>query len=289
MNVQLLQAQISQITGSEIRQIVPLSGGMIGEVYRIDLTDGRRIVAKTGTPDARLSIEGYMLNYLAQQSRLPVPQVLYSKDTLLLMSWIEGESHVGASEQHHAAELLADLHAVTQPQFGLERDTLIGPLKQPNPLTDSWIDFFRDQRLLYMAHIACQDGPLPQSILKRIEKLAASLERWLNEPQHPSLIHGDIWTTNILTQHGRITAFIDPAIYYAHAEIELAYTTLFGTLGRTFSSPFFDRYHQLRPIEPGFFEERRHLYNLYPLLVHVRLFGGHYVNAVDEVLRNFGF
>jgi fructosamine-3-kinase len=262
---------------------------MIGEVYRVDLSDGRTVVAKTGTSEAKLSIEGYMLKYLAENSQLPVPQVLHSVDTLLLMSWIEGESHLGVSEQQHAADLLADLHTVTMPQFGLERDTLIGPLHQPNPVTDSWINFFRDHRLLYMAHIAYQHGSLPQPVLGRIERLSAKLEQWLLEPDQPSLIHGDIWTTNLLTQNGQITAFIDPAIYYGHAEIELAYTTLFGTLGQTFSSPFFDRYTQRRLIEPGFFEERRYLYNLYPLLVHVRLFGQHYVNSVDDTLRKFGF
>ncbi len=79
--------------------------------------------------------------------------------------------------------------------------------------------------------------------------------------------------------------FVDPAIYYAHPEIELAFTTLFGT----FERPFFDRYHELRPIAPGFFEERRDIYNLYPLLVHVRLFGGSYVSSVERTLRQFGY
>lgn len=264
---------------------------MIGDVYQIDLADGRKVVAKVADSEAAsLRIEGYMLRYLGEHSQLPVPDVLYdADDTLLLMTYIEGQSQLGDAEQQHAAELLADLHNLTQPQYGLERDTLIGPLPQPNPPSDSWIDFFRDHRLLYMARLAHADGPLPADFLTRIEKLSTRLDNWLFEPEQPSLIHGDIWTTNVLTRQGRITGFIDPAIYYAHAEIELAYTTLFGTFGRTFNSAFFHHYHTLRPIQPGFFEERRHLYNLYPLLVHVRLFGGSYVNRVDEILHTFGF
>src|SRR5690606_31505376 len=101
----------------------------------------------------------------------------------------------------------------------------------------------------------------------------------------PALIHGDLWTTNILAQDGRITGFLDPAIYYAHPEIELAFSTLFNT----FDAPFFERYRQLRPLEPGFFETRRDIYNLYPLLVHVRLFGGGYVGALERFLRRFGY
>ena len=100
-----------------------------------------------------------------------------------------------------------------------------------------------------------------------------------------SLIHGDVWTTNVLARNGRVTGFIDPAIYYAHAEIELAFTTLFGT----FDEDFLRRYEELRPIAPGFMEVRRDIYNLYPLLVHVRLFGGGYVASVESILHRFGF
>ena len=289
MDNQTLKRQIEEQLHRTATSIRPLSGGMIGQVYRIDLADGKPIVAKAGPPSAKLNIEGYMLRYLGEHSNLPVPEVLYADDMLLLMTLIEGESRLGASEQENAAELLAELHSVTQPRYGLERDTLIGPLHQPNPLYDSWIAFFREHRLRYMAKLAHDDGSLPSDLYKRILTFSDELENWLIEPEHPSLIHGDIWTTNVLTQNGRVTGFIDPAIYYGDAEIELAYTTLFGTFGQTFSSPFFERYTSLRPLADGFFEERRDIYNLYPLLVHVRLFGGGYVSSVDTTLHKYGF
>ena len=262
-----------------------LSGGCVGEVYKVELADGGVIVAKVSeNAAAKLGLEGWMLRYLAEHSGLPVPAVLHSSDALLLMEFIEGESHFGAAAQSHAAELLAELHAIRAPRFGLESDTLIGGLHQPNPWTDSWLDFFRDQRLLYMAGEAIANGRMSQKMLGRIEKFAARLDRWLEEPAHPSLIHGDVWTTNVLAANGRITGFIDPAIYYADPEIELAFTTLFGTFG----DAFFQRYHEIRPLRPGFIEERRDIYNLYPLLVHMRLFGGGYVQSVDGILRRFG-
>ena len=123
------------------------------------------------------------------------------------------------------------------------------------------------------------------AFLSRLERFGGQLDRWLAEPDQPALIHGDVWTTNVLARDGRIVAFIDPAIYFADPEIELAFTTLFGTFGE----PFFKRYAELRPLRPGFLEERRDIYNLYPLLVHVRLFGGSYVHSVDSTLRRFGF
>ena len=266
--------------------IYPLHGGMIGDVYRIDMADGQKLVAKTADASSgTLDVEGYMLDYLNKHSSLPVPEVIHSEPALLIMTFIEGNSHFSDVAEQHAADLLTALHAISAPAFGLERDTLIGPLHQPNPLTQSWIDFFRDQRLRYMAALAAESSRLPASLLARIERLAEQLDKWLEEPDQPSLIHGDIWSTNVLATQNRITAFIDPAIYYAHAEMELAYITLFNTFGQA----FFERYHTLRPVEPGFFEVRRHIYNLYPLLVHVRLFGGSYVSAVDQTLRRFGF
>lgn len=284
MTISLTQT-ISFLLGQAVTDVSPLSGGCIGQVYRVQLADGRPFVVKADdTSQPKLDIEGKMLQYLAKHSSLPVPQVVYSTPNLLIMTFLPGESHFSAEAQHHAAELLAALHDVSAETFGLAWDTLIGGLHQPNPPTASWLDFFAQHRLLYMAKEGARVGRLPKDFLPRVEKLAARLDRWLVEPERPSLIHGDVWTTNVLAQNGRITGFIDPAIYYADPEIELAFTTLFGTFGR----PFFERYHQLRPIRDGFFEERRDLYNLYPLLVHVRLFGGSYVRSVDSTLSRFG-
>ncbi|MFQ5491862.1 MAG: fructosamine kinase family protein, partial [Phycisphaerae bacterium] len=90
---------------------------------------------------------------------------------------------------------------------------------------------------------------------------------------------------NVLALGGRITGFVDPALYYGDPEIELAFATLFGTFGR----PFFDRYQEIRPLRPGFFDLRRDILNLYPLLVHVRLFGGGYVASVERILARLGY
>jgi fructosamine-3-kinase len=119
----------------------------------------------------------------------------------------------------------------------------------------------------------------------RLEKFAGRLPDFLPAESRPSLIHGDMWTGNVLCHGGRIAGFVDPAIHYADAEIELAFATMFGTFG----DAFFGRYAERRPLRPGFFEERRELYNLYPLLVHARLFGGHYAAQVERTLSRFGF
>lgn len=272
--------------GATITAARPLSGGCIGEVSRLDLSDGRRVVAKVDRSAApRLDVEGYMLRYLREHSALPVPDVLWSEPKALLMTFEPGDSHFSARGQAHAAELLAALHGIAAPDCGLDRDTLIGGLHQPNPKTASWVAFFSEHRIRHMARLAHREGQLPASLLSRIERFADNLDNFIDEPPHPSLLHGDVWTTNVLAENHRITAFLDPAIYYGHPEVELAFTTLFGTFG----PPFFEAYQAHRPIAPGFFELRRDLYNLYPLLVHVRLFGSSYLSGVTAAIARHGY
>ncbi|RMG78054.1 MAG: fructosamine kinase [Chloroflexi bacterium] len=282
---EMMIEKIKYILGDTPQSVKALHGGNIGEVYQVNMPDGACYAVKVARENGTLDIEGRMLIYLAENSRLPVPQVYHHEPSILVMSFIEGTSALTVRAQQHAAELLADLHSIRAETFGLPFDTLIGGLHQPNPQTTSWIDFFREHRLLYMGQEAVKAAKLPGYIMKRLEQLAKRLNEFITEPEHPSLIHGDMWTTNILAADGRITGFIDPAVYYAHPEIELAFSTLFGT----FDEVFFQRYAEIRPLAPGFFPTRRDVYNLYPLLVHVRLFGSGYVQPVDHILTRLGF
>lgn len=278
--------EIEAALGLPVKAISPLSGGSVGEVYKAQLHDDRTIVAKVdNNGEQQLALEGFMLGYLADESQLPVPEVLFSNSKLLLLEYLPGRSTFSPGAQKCAAELLADLHEIKAPGFGFERDTLIGGLHQPNPWASSWLDFFRDNRLTFMGKMALEAGRLPVDIFNRIMDLCEKLNDWLEEPEYPSLIHGDAWAGNILANGDEITGFLDPAIYFADPEIELAFTSLFGT----FNDVFFQRYHEIRPIKPGFMNLRRHIYNLYPLLVHVRLFGGNYISSVDQTLRRFGY
>jgi fructosamine-3-kinase len=278
--------QIEDALERRIRSSRALSGGCVGDVALVEFEDGTRAVVKSDSGDSpKLDVEAFMLRYLADHSTLPIPEVLHAAPDLLVMELVEGESRFNIRTEMHAAELLAELHGVSGKYFGLDRDTLIGGLDQPNKPTESWVDFFREHRLLYMARRAQDEGRFDEALLGRIERFAERLNEWLEEPSHPSLQHGDVWTTNVLARGDRIVAFLDPAIYYGHPEIELAFVTLFSTFG----DPFFRRYTEIRGVAPGFFDLRRDIYNLYPLLVHVRLFGTGYLTGVENVLRRHGF
>ncbi len=274
--------RIATARGSEVVSTRPLSGGCVGQVSLVTLADGQELVAKSG--GGALDVEGWMLGVLAERSRLPVPEVYLCEPDLLVMQRVPGETGCRPSAEAHAAELLADLHSVTADSFGLERDTLIGGLRQPNEPSDSWIEFFRERRLTHIARECARAGRAPERLVGRVRALGERLPGLIDEPEAPALLHGDLWGGNILSAGDRVTGLIDPAVSYGHPEIELAFTTLFST----FTPAFYEAYASRRPIRDGFFETRRDLYNLYPLLVHTRLFGGSYLGQAERTLSRFG-
>jgi fructosamine-3-kinase len=278
----LPRERLAAALGADVKASDRLGGGSIAAVWRVRLGDGRSVVIKLGRG---LALEAWMLQWLERETVAPVPQVLHAEDDLLAMQDIDARPGLESeTAERHLAEIVAALHDKRGARFGFERDTAIGGLPQPNGEMGAWTAFFRDRRLLFMAHEAMAAGRLPLGFMTRIERLAARLERFLPADAVPALVHGDLWHGNVLSRRDRVLGLIDPALYFADPEIELAFMTLFGSVGER----FFTAYAERRSIAAGFFEERRELYNLYPLLVHVRLFGGAYIAQVDATLARFG-
>ncbi|MFC4550845.1 MULTISPECIES: fructosamine kinase family protein [Halorussus] len=277
--------RVATAVGSEPTAVAELDGGEIGVVRRVDLADGRTVVAKTG--DAPLTVEARMLRYLETESDLPVPGMLHADNDLLVLEYVDGRATFTPAVERDAADRLAALHDVSAPTFGFPFDTLVGSVDLPNPWTDSWVEFYRDRRVEYAAGLVRESGRLPPSLAERVGEFADALDGLLVEPDAPGLVHGDLWTGNVLADPdaGEVRAFLDPACYYAHPEIELAYVDWTGTFGEA----FFDRYRERRGIASGFFPERRDAYAVYPLLVHVYYFGESYVPELGETLSRLDF
>lgn len=279
-----LAASVEDALDRSVSAVEPLDGGMVGDVFRVECVDGDAVVAKTADHDC--AIEGRMLSYLRAESDLPVPDVYYSDADLLCLEFVDGESRITPAVERDTAGQLAALHAVEGRAFGFPFDTLTGPVPQPNPWTERWVPFYRDQRVRPVLARASDDGALPESLTERVERACADFGSLLTEPDHPALLHGDVWRTNLLTDGERVRAFLDPACYYGHPEVELAYADWTETVG----DPFFEAYRRERGVDlDGFFEQRRYVYRLYPLLVHVHLFGGEYRDELAETLALLGY
>jgi len=273
--------EIQQHVEKDIVMVSPLSSATNAETYRLSLEDQSFLVVKVS--EKGLDIEAYMMRYLKEKTDLPTPTVIYSQPHVMVMEHISSEWYMDALAEKIAGKHLAKLHRITADRFGFEIDTLIGSLHQPNPQMESWPEFFATYRLLYMAEKAYGEKRIEKDLLHKIEKLSKKIPDLLPNSSKPCLIHGDVWAGNILSARGEIKAFLDPAIYYADPEIELAFTTLFDT----FSSNFYRAYHEINPIAEDFFKERRELYNLYPLLVHCRIFGKSYARKVNKIVEKF--
>jgi fructosamine-3-kinase len=176
---------------------------------------------------------------------------------------------------------LAHLHLAHGKSFGLESDNYIASLHQKNLQNDHWSDFFIEQRLEPMLGMAYFSKLIPLDFLKKFQAIYSKMES-IFPKEKPSLLHGDLWSGNVICNQEGKPCLIDPAIYYGHREMDLAFSRLFGG----FDSRFYDAYESVTPLEPDF-ESRIGIYNLYPLLVHLNLFGTAYLPGIEKIIKRF--
>ena len=175
---------------------------------------------------------------------------------------------------------LANLHRVTNNNFGWFRDNTIGSTSQNNTLSSNWIDFYREFRLEYQIKLAVDQGHNGQ--LKKLgTKICDNLEDYFSgyDPQ-PSLLHGDLWSGNYDYDRFGDPIIFDPAVYFGDREADMAMTELFGG----FSPNFYDAYNEAYPLDEGY-EVRKNLYNLYHILNHLNLFGGGYYSQSVSMMQ----
>jgi fructosamine-3-kinase len=265
-----------------------IAGGDINTSAQIFSSEGVFFVKwnQVSSPEKQdmFQVEAEGLNLLRSTDTLPIPQVIghgvQGDKAYLILEYIDP----GTPDKHYWDTLghsLAVLHSHTQPKFGLRFNNYIGSLPQSNPFTTSGHDFFFEHRLLPQAGLALYKGLLPKQTYDALFRLQRHLTDILPN-ERPALLHGDLWSGNLLVTEAGQPALIDPAVYYGFREAELAFTKLFGG----FDDRFYEAYDEAFPLLEGF-SERIAIYNLYPLLVHVNLFGSGYVSGIERVLKQF--
>lgn len=269
-----------------ISLVEPVGGGDINQARLLLTTRGKFFLKMNTGPRAANMFEAERqgLGLLAATGAMRTPSVIAviseGKTAGLLLEHIEtGYRAPGFWETFGAA--LAELHRHSAPQFGLDDPNFIGSLPQPNERHSTWTEFYQYERLQPQLILAKLDNKLTVSDLVAFEKLFARLPD-LCPAEPPALTHGDLWSGNFLVSADSQPVLIDPAVSYAHREMDLAMARLFGGFDRT----FYRSYEEAWPLEPGF-ERRLEIYQLYYLLVHVNLFGGGYVRSVRNILERF--
>jgi len=283
-----VKTQVEQSLGTSVDTVQRVSGGSINQAAKITLTDGRECFLKwnrTADPDMFMKEEKGLNLLKSTETDLWVPEVFATGETkdgtgYLVQEFIrEGRSSPNSAASFGKA--LVDLHRHHAEKFGLDHNNYIGRLPQSNRRHKYWVIFFIQERMKPQLKMAINDGKLSSAIISNFESMYKQLPNiFPDEP--PSLLHGDLWGGNyFFDEKGKATIY-DPAVYYGHREIELAFTHLFGG----FSGTFYETYEEAYPLAPEF-SNRKDIYNLYPLLVHTNLFGGSYARQVEGIVNRF--
>ena len=262
--------RVAALTGLPEEQLERLAAESLSEVLLVRWPDGRRSVAKSGPA---VGTEAAMLRALAVAGA-PVPRVEAEYEGVLLLDYIENDRVFSGKAWTDIGARLKALHSRTGCAYGWPADYALGTVAMDNRETADWPRFWAEQRLVATA--AMLDRPWRE----RVDRLAVRVDGLLPARPPASLLHGDLWIGNMLVRDGRLVGLIDPACYHGDAEVDLAMLDLFCAPPGDFRAAY-------GPLDPGW-RERRPIYQLFPALAHLRLWGAGYCAMVDRLLRAVG-
>ncbi len=284
-----LAPAVGSALGSEVAHVRRLGGGDVAESFRMDLSDGFTVFAKThrNPPPGFFTTEATGLGWLRETGTANVPEVLAVLDgtdeepPMLVLEWIDVGGRAGYTEAGLGRELAA-LHSTPWSCFGRPDGRTTGSRGLPNDVHGTWAESYRSNRLLPLARLSRDSGVLTESVVADLEGVAGRLEELAGEAEPPSLLHGDLWAGNRLVDADGRSWLIDPAAHGGHREFDLAMMRLFGGFG----ADCFDAYEEAFPLADGW-RERVELHQLAPLVGHAIKFGGSYVPAATTAVRRY--
>jgi len=273
-------------TSSSIKNIRIQGGGCINNAGMMN-AEGKEIFVKWNQRDSYPNMfkqEAKGLQLLQSTNSVKVPKILLVGETekhgFLLM---EGITSAAPKPEYFSllGRQLAQMHRTTNDFFGLDHDNYIGSLPQKNAVSSNWAAFFVQRRLLPQVELASKNNMLDRKLIAGFEGLFKHIKEIFPE-EKPAILHGDLWNGNVISDATGEPCLIDPAIYFGFREMDIAMAKLFGG----FNTEFFMAYHEAYPMKPGW-QERLDYCNLYPLMVHVNLFGKSYLPSVRTILLKF--
>jgi len=271
-----LSQQISQHTQQafEINAHSSMGGGCINDAYQVSDGSQHFFVKLNNIEHGDMfETEALSLKEISDCGKVRVPEPIcfgqYNSQAYLVLEYLMLSGRPNSAE---FGEKMAAMHRNTARQYGWHRDNTIGSTPQQNRLTDNWVDFWREQRLLPQLMLAEKNG-YGQALSSVADRLVANFDRLFDHysPQ-ASMLHGDLWGGNAAALADGTPVIFDPALYYGDREADIAMTYLFGG----FDAQFYAAYNEAWPLDEGF-KVRRTFYNLYHILNHLNLFGTAYL------------
>lgn len=275
------------LISAPIRAQFSVSGGSVNRTYALISETEERLFVKLNDKNAfpgMFEKEQQGLLLLKEHSTIHIPQPLligsFEEDAYLIMEFIEKQ---GPQEGFWESfgEGVATLHQNHSNSFGLSYNNYNGSLIQVNEPHESWADFFIRNRLMVQEKLARDAGLITTELSQALSQLYKKLDSVFPE-EAPSLLHGDLWSGNFMCDDSGNPVIMDPAVYFGHREMDIAMSLLFGG----FHKKFYQAYQEHYPLVQGW-EERIDICNLYPLMVHVNLFGPSYASRVASILKKF--
>lgn len=288
LDLALLEEEIGRITGENVSILScqELTGGDINRVYSIETNQGAKCIKLNSAIDFPGMFEAEMKGLLELSRKntidvaIPLACGSIEETSFLFLEYI----HSGQQQSTFWIDFgrkLAKMHRATAPFFGLEHNNYIGSLQQSNEHQSSWADFFITCRLEPQIKLANAQGLLDRKDLDYFNRFYKKIPE-LFPKENPSLLHGDLWQGNFMVGPNGQPVLIDPAVYYGHREMDVSMTLLFGG----FPGSFYESYNEQWPLEAGW-RDRVDYCNLYPLLVHLNLFGNSYLPAIRRIIKKF--
>lgn len=262
-----------------------IGGGSINNTFKVST---KNLTYFVKTNNTTVFTNGFKeevlgLQFLESKSTL-TPNIIIEgtfKDSIyLVLEWIDNGKETNKFWENFAVQLV-NLHKQKNDKFGLEYSNFMGQLPQNNSFYDSFSDFFIENRLKPQVKLAFDSNKLKLKHVKQFDGLYAKIPE-IFPIEKPAAVHGDLWHGNYICSKNENAVLIDPAVYYGHREVDIAMTQLFGG----FTEEFYKKYHEIYPLEPCF-NLRNNFYHLYPLMVHLNMFGNSYLESIENIITEF--
>ena len=284
----MLSRMLFQVLGDELKveSVQIQSGGDINMAVCAETNHGDFFIKwNEGQYDDMFEAEAQGLKLLRQATQLKIPEVFgYGKlddKAFLVLEFLE-PSASNDTYWSRLGEGIAQLHQIKADKHGLNHNNYIGRLNQNNSFNGDWIEFFRENRLNTQLGLAIYNEEVEKDFVRDFKRFLSKLPQIVPSSE-PSLLHGDLWSGNVMSST-RGSAVYDPAVYFGAREMDIAMTQLFGG----FDQRFYEAYDSNYPL-PDDFDALVEVYNLYPLMVHVNLFGANsgYLGSVWRTIKRY--